>query len=250
MPVPPLSPPLTRLVAFDSATERLAVAVAADGRSAVAEEDGGAASSARLLPLLQAQMAQCGLAMGELQAVAFGRGPGAFTGLRTACAVAQGLALGAGCPVLALDSLMLVAEASVPVGEDIELWVAMDARMDEVYAAPYRRCHAEHRGRWQVLAEPALYTLPALAARWRDAPPAAVAGSAVTAFADRLPLAGLRCWPETPDRAGALLRLARAAWADGAARDAQDALPLYLRDKVALTTAERTAARTASQEAA
>ena len=250
MPVPPpspsLSPPLARLVAFDTATERLATAVAAGARVALADEAGGAVASARLLPLLQAQMAQCGLAMNELQAVAFGRGPGAFTGLRTACAVAQGLALGAGCPVLALDSLMLVAEASVPEDEDVELWVAMDARMDEVYAAPYRRCRGEQGGRWQTLVEPALYTLPALAARWQAVPPAAVAGSAVTAFAERLPMAGLRCWPEAIDRAGALLRLARAAWDEGATLDAQDALPLYLRDKVALTTAERLAAKAAA----
>jgi tRNA threonylcarbamoyladenosine biosynthesis protein TsaB len=72
-----------------------------------------------------------------------------------------------------------------------------------------------------------------------------VAGSAVTAFADRLPWGSATRWPDTADRAAALLRLAEAAWLQGRALPADQALPLYLRDKVALTTAERLARRDA-----
>jgi tRNA threonylcarbamoyladenosine biosynthesis protein TsaB len=236
--------PTPRLLAIDCATERLSVALVAGAQSWSAEEEGGARASLRLLPLAFELLARAGLAPCDLDAVAFGRGPGAFTGLRTACAVAQGWALGQGCPLLALDSLALVAEdalAQQPAAAR-GLWVAMDARMDEVYAAAYH-----HDGtRWCTRVEPALWTLPALAAAWRDAPPGCVAGSALAAFGDRLPLAGALRIETQRDRAGALARLARAARLQGGALDAADALPLYLRDKVALTTAERMAARAAT----
>jgi tRNA threonylcarbamoyladenosine biosynthesis protein TsaB len=231
-----------RLLAIDSATERLTVALVAGDQQWTAEEEGGARASLRLLPLAFELLERAGLAASQLDAVAFGRGPGAFTGLRAACAAAQGLALGIGCPVLPLDDLALVAEDAL--AQQIEaaqgLWVAMDARMDQVYAGAYRY----GAGAWQAVIEPALWTLPALAAAWASSPPHLVAGSAVTAFAGRLPFGDAVRVPQSRDRAAALARLARAAWAQGAAVDAADALPLYLRDKVALTTAEREAART------
>jgi tRNA threonylcarbamoyladenosine biosynthesis protein TsaB len=232
-----------RLLALDTATEQMALAVVVGTRAWCAQEAGGAQASQRLLPLALEQLQAAGLRPSQLDAVAFGRGPGAFTGLRTACSVAQGLALGLGCPVLPIDSLAIVAEdARVRHGVNA-LWVAMDARMDEVYAGAYRF----ERGRWQVEQAPALFTLPALHAAWRARAPVAVAGSALAAFGDRL-LCGdaARLAAAGSDRAGALARMARAAWAQGDAVDAAQALPLYLRDKVALTTAERAAARATS----
>lgn len=229
------------LLALDSASERLAVAVVAGERHWCAEEEGGARASQRALPLAFELLAQAGLAPTALDAIAFGRGPGAFTGLRTACAVAQGLAFGLQRPVLAIDSLALVAEdARTQLGAAAEaLWVAMDARMDEVYAAPYRWVD----GAWQALRAPALWTLPALAAAWREAPPACVAGSALAAFGARLPVGNASRVDAVHDRSAALAHLARAAWQRGEGIDAAQALPLYLRDKVALTTAEREAAK-------
>ncbi|EHR73073.1 universal bacterial protein YeaZ [Burkholderiales bacterium JOSHI_001] len=230
------------LLAIDTATEWLSVGLLAPAGRWVRDEPGGALASARLLPLVRELMQQASVGFEALDAIAFGQGPGAFTGLRTACSVAQGLAFGAGCPVLALDSLQIVADGHAPADVPT-VWVAMDARMDEVYAGHYRRDGA----RWQVLQAPALYTVPALSARWRAEAPAAVLGSAVTAFADRLPLGTAHCVDGSGQRADALLRLAQAAWEGGAPRlDAAQALPLYLRDKVALTTAEREAARAAA----
>jgi tRNA threonylcarbamoyladenosine biosynthesis protein TsaB len=186
-------------------------------------------------------LAACDMRITQVDAVAFGAGPGAFTGLRCACAVAQGLAFAATRPVLAIDSLMIVAEAArTELGLDEgELWVAMDARMDEVYAAHYRLSAA----RWQALSPPALYTLPALAARWSARVPRLVAGNAVSVFGERLPVHGAATVPAAAQRAAALLALGRQAHEQGAALDPTRALPLYLRDKVALTTAERAAAR-------
>lgn len=235
------------LLALDTATDSLAIALLTPGRAVHRLMPGGAEASARLLPAVLALLAESGLAAGALDAVAFGRGPGAFTGLRTACAVAQGLAFGIGKPVLPLDSLLLVAEdarlqANDPAATRLQ-WVAMDARMDEVYAGAY----AFAQGRWLVRVAPALYTLPALAAQWVSEPPPHVAGSALAAFGDRLPLGAASRQVAEQDRAAALGRLARQAWADGAAIDPAQALPLYLRDKVALTTAERVAERTRQQ---
>ncbi len=229
-----------RVLALDTATERMAVAVVDGERVWSAEEEGGARASLRLLPLAFALLREARLTPSQLDAVAFGRGPGAFTGLRTAASVAQGLALGLGRPVLPLDSLALVAEAARRRHGTTSLWVVMDARMDEVYAGGY----GFEQGRWRALTPPALYTLAALHAAWRTAPPPAVAGSALGAFGARLDTGAAARLDEGSDaRAPALAALARAAWAHGEAVDAAQALPLYLRDKVALTTAERAAAR-------
>jgi tRNA threonylcarbamoyladenosine biosynthesis protein TsaB len=256
-----------KLLAIDTSTSVMALAVGDDERVDRVNAAGGASASARLIADLLALLTRRGWQLGDLDAIAFGSGPGAFTGLRTACAVAQGLALGAGKPVLALDSLLVVAEdarfqARSPAGISAllesplasPLWVAMDARMDEIYAAAYQ----PHPDGWQCLVPPALYTLDALNARWRAAPPGALAGSAIEAFGARLlPLAPrdegpgpgpasaavpLPCFAQQADRAAVLWRLARAAWHAGGAMDAQQALPVYLRDKVALTTLERGAA--------
>ena len=238
------------LLAFDTSTSVVAVAAVGPAGEAFWTGPGSAAASANLLPAIHRVLAEAGLTMQMLDAVAFGAGPGAFTGLRTACSVAQGLAFGLGCPVLPLDSLALVAEDAWPgpdgTGQDGAAgWIAMDARMDEVYAGAYARA----TDGWQAVTPPALHTWRALADRWSAEPPARVAGSAVTAFADRLPWGGAVLVPSETDRPAALLRLARQAWARGEAVPADQALPIYLRDKVAQTTAERLSARAAAVSA-
>jgi tRNA threonylcarbamoyladenosine biosynthesis protein TsaB len=234
------------LLALDTSTETMALALVSPAGRWYHQSAGGALASAQLLPAVQALVAQAGLSLQQLDGVAFGAGPGAFTGLRTACSVAQGLAFGIDRPVLAIDSLLLVADdaqAQQPAGTEVELhWVAMDARMDEVYAAAYRRV----AGRWHIQTAAALYTLPSLLSLWHEAPPRRVAGSALAAFGQRLPLADALDLRHEKDRAAALGRLALAAWHDGRAVDPAQALPLYLRDKVALTTAERQAQRQAA----
>lgn len=252
-PAPPISLPC--VLAIDTATERLAVALQAPGGPWHVDAEGGAAASASLLPQVQAVLAQAGLGWQGLQHIAYGQGPGAFTGLRTACAVAQGLAYGLNLRLLPIDSLLVVAEdARVQAAPAPEApWsvaVAMDARMDEIYGALYRW----QVGGWQVLRAPALYTLPA----WQAVclaqpvqPVQAVAGSAWAAFGERLgrpPGAG--AWLQESGRAAALLRLAVQAAARDEGIDPAEALPLYLRDKVAQTTAEREALRAAATAAA
>ena len=237
-----------RLLALDTASEVLAAALLAPAGRWHVNEAGGKLASARLLPLLLELLVRANLTVAQLQAVAYGQGPGAFTGLRTACAVAQGLAFAHDTPVLAIDSLLIVAEDARQQVVDKRLddgnglwWVAMDARMDEVYAGAYRH----QADGWRAETAPQLWTLAALADAWQGAPPQRVAGSALAAFADRLPWGQAERWPDCQDRAAALLRLAEAAWANGLTLPAEQAMPLYLRDKVAQTTAERLAQRTA-----
>jgi tRNA threonylcarbamoyladenosine biosynthesis protein TsaB len=230
-----------RLLAFDTSTEVMAVAVQSPTQLFTCTAEGGALASARLVPQIRLLLQQAGLGLPQLQAIAFGHGPGAFTGLRTACAVAQGLALGASLPVLAVDSLLIVAEGvrveQAQASTDID--VALDARMGEVYVGRYRWSGM----RWQRRIEPALYTLDGLNALWADEPPQCVCGSALLAFGHRLG-SGAALRVDAPlDRAAALMRLAQQLWRDGAAVDAALALPQYLRDKVAFTVSERQARR-------
>ena len=251
-----------RLLAIDSATERLALAAVDDGRSDASSAlpartacrvealdlEGGASASAQALPAALALLQRLGWGFADLDAIAFGRGPGGFTGLRTACAVAQGLAFGQGLPVVPVDSLALVAEdAARQVADErgaapASVWVLMDARMDEIYAGCYAN---EGDAGWRAVVAPALTTPAALAELWRAAPPAVAAGSALDAFGDRLALAQALRVPRERARASALGWLAAVGLARGEAVAADQALPIYLRDKVAQTTAEREAAKAA-----
>ena len=235
---------MTTLLAFDTATEQMSIALVFGGRVVAHESAGGALASARLIPAIMALLAEAGARLQDLDAIAFGRGPGAFTGLRTACSVAQGLAFGAGKPVLAIDSLLAVAEdARAGDAAESRVWVTMDARMDEVYAAHY----AWRSGRWRVLAPPRLCTPDWLAEQWSAEPAQRIAGNALTVFGERLRTRGAALFPQALPRARAMLPLAQSLWNEGGAVDAALALPHYLRDKVAQTTLERDAARAAKQ---
>lgn len=249
-----------RLLAIDSSTETLSLAVCSGDREAFHTGLAGAHSSAELMPQAMALLASLQLPLSALDAVAFGCGPGAFTGLRAAAAVAQGLAFGLQCPVIPVDSLMLVAEAALqPTGPlraaDLpEVGVVMDARMGEVYAARYR-CGPSRE--WQVLQAPGLWAPADLALSWAALGPFPCVGTGVGLLGNLLcpapsgVLAGGDQRADAPDpsthRSVALLALARRNWAQGRHLPAHEALPVYLRDKVALTTAER-ATRRASLE--
>ncbi len=236
---------MARLLAFDTSTEAMSIALQLPQGLLVRELAGGPQASARLIPEILNLLAEAGCTLAQLDAIAFGRGPGAFTGLRTACSVAQGLAFGADKPVLAVDSLMLVAQDAHNQHPLSEVWVAMDARMNEIYAGAYRW----QGGRWSVQNAAALYTVEALNACWQAAPPRCVAGSALDAFGDRLNTHAAMRLPQARSRAQALAQVAQQLWAEGAVVDAAQALPLYLRDKVAQTTVEREAIRLAKEAA-
>lgn len=227
------------LLAFDTSTEIMSVAVqrGAPGSHAPLQHTaaGGAQASAALIPAIQDLLERAGLRLAELDAIVFGRGPGSFTGLRTACSVAQGLAFGAAVPVLAVDTLLAVAEQARQLQDVTQVVAVLDARMDEVYSAAY----AYEAGRWHQHGEFSLTAPEAVVvpAGW------ALAGNALAGYGARLPAAAAHI--EAMPTAAALLRLAPARIAAGRAGPAAGALPLYIRDKVAQTTEERAAARAA-----
>jgi tRNA threonylcarbamoyladenosine biosynthesis protein TsaB len=245
------------LLAFDTSTQTMSVALWVHGEVLAFDGEGGAAASTHLIARCHSLLAQAGVSLSTLDAIAFGRGPGAFTGLRTACAVAQGLALGADKPVLALDSLLVVAQdACVSQGalaqhNERPIWVVNDARMGEVYAAQYRFVLASKD--WHQITAPFLSRPDALCEHWASDPPGAIAGNALLAlpaafdqaFQQSLPLQTASKFPQAQVRAQALALQAELAWRRGDAMDVALALPLYVRDKVAQTTAERQAAHKA-----
>jgi len=223
-----------RLLAFETATRRLSVALWQDGafiERAAELPNGG---SERLLPWVHELLAEADLTLAQIDGIAFGAGPGSFTGLRLACGVAQGLGWGLDLPVMPVSTLEALAMAS---GRR-EVWVCLDARMNEVYSAAYR---VEGDSVRQLMAPvclpPAVVSAPALAGIWG-------VGDGFAAY-DEVLLAG------KPELAGvhadvfptavAVLRLAAPAFAQGRAGAAAAAQPIYVRDKVALTTAERLA---------
>ncbi|MBI2745857.1 MAG: tRNA (adenosine(37)-N6)-threonylcarbamoyltransferase complex dimerization subunit type 1 TsaB [Burkholderiales bacterium] len=235
-----------KLLAFDTSTELISLAVTrlVDGAQRVWSHTGagGAQASSAMIPAIETLMAEAGLRFEELDAIAFGRGPGSFTGLRTACAVAQGLGFGAHVPLLPVDTLLAVAEEArmqqAPEQQDLRLLALLDARMGELYAAPY----AYVAGSWQQQADFSLLKPEQLVLG--DAQ--ALAGNVFAEYGERLSLPpDVPCWQALPT-AAAMLRLAPALLAAGNAVAAADALPRYIRDKVAQTTQERAAAKAAS----
>ena len=238
-----MQPPL---LAFDTATECTSIALAAHGRVWQHEGEGGARASGTFLPAVLALLDEAGVGVADLDAIAFGRGPGAFTGLRVACSVAQGLAFGAGKPVLPIDTLLAIAEDARAGAGSISVWSVMDARIDEIYAAEY----AFDAAGWTVRTAPTLTTPDLLNRVWQVAEPKVVAGNALGAFGDRLVTAGARRLPTAAPHAVGMLRLAAALRAAGGAVDPALALPLYVRDKVAETSAERAARAALASRAA
>jgi tRNA threonylcarbamoyladenosine biosynthesis protein TsaB len=254
----PLDSQGPRLLAFDTSTDRLSVGVAHGDRVWLHEGAGGAQASTTLIPVVLQLLADAGLQLKQLDAIAFGRGPGSFTGLRTACSVAQGLALGAGVPVLPIDTLLAVAEearANLPTAEsEGRLTALLDARMDEMYAQHF----GLQAGVLTALGPASLLKPEALSASLAESANAAataastdhwLAGNVFEPYAGRLP-----AWPASHTvralpTAAALLRLAPALLAASATLPAAQALPLYVRNKVAQTTAERMQAKEAAQAA-
>lgn len=235
-----------KLLAFDTSTELLHLGACHGERVLTHVQPGAAQASAQLIPLALSTLTQLDLTLSALDAIVMGRGPGSFTGLRTACAVAQGLAAGVERPVLPIDTLQALAEDARCDLDQARILTILDARMNQCYVAAWQYRHGDwHPELAPQLLDPDQIRLPD---SWQTADtPILVAGTGIDTALDALRRITNPAWQHIPAQpsAAALLRLAPWAWSQGHAVAAELAMPLYIRDKVAQTTAERNALRPA-----
>jgi tRNA threonylcarbamoyladenosine biosynthesis protein TsaB len=229
--------------------EPAASEAASHAASVLTRESAGVRThSQAILPMVQELLREAGLALADCDAIAFGAGPGSFTGVRTACGVVQGLAFGAGLPTLPLVTLLAMAEACRARTGALDVLSVLDARMGEVYWAQYR-----WNGAWDIVSEPVLSAPEAVAPlALPEGAVLAACGNGFSAYPEAF--AG-KCFAAGADaailpHARELAVLGVAALAAGQAVAADEAQPLYLRNKVAYTSAERQAINAAKARTA
>ncbi len=220
-----------RLLALETSTDACSAALYLDGevteRFAIAPQR----HAALILPMIDSLLREGGLRLPDIDAIAFGRGPGSFTGVRIGTAAAQGLALATGLPLLPVSTLAALAQQAMQEASADAVAAALDARMGEVYAGLYRRgesglAEAECE---ECVCAPSAAPMPG-GGLWLGA------GSGWLAYADALTerfgarLAGTL--PDCHPRAGAVARLAAVRFARGECVDVEAAQPVYLRDRV------------------
>jgi len=222
-----------KILALDTSTEYCSVALWSDGTVDARDAHAGQRHSALLLPMVDELLNRHGIAVRNLDGIAFGEGPGSFTGLRIGCGVTQGLAFGAGLPVVGVSTLLALAEAAHR-GHAV---CCLDARMGEIYHAAY----APSGAGWETVHAPSLCA-PS------DAPPLPAGawtgcgsgfGAHEAALKRRYHGRLSTIVPTVFPHAEAIARLAVREFEAGRAVPAERAVPVYLRDRVALKTAER-----------
>ena len=225
-----------KLLAFDTATEWCTAALWLDGDGPFREIHAGQTHSDLLVPMVMALLAEAGLTLGDLDGLAYGMGPGSFTGLRIACGVVQGLALGADLEVLGVSNLAALAEEARTRHGAERVAACLDARMNEVYAGLYGwRDGAWHDAAPVVVCPPGLAPLPDTADHFGAGSGFAAYPGLAERYAGRLRGTDGSLIPH----ARAIARLAAPRFARGEGLPAEAAEPLYIRDKVALKICER-----------
>jgi tRNA threonylcarbamoyladenosine biosynthesis protein TsaB len=224
-----------RFAAIETSTEWCSLALWLDGDIAALEQRAGQRHGEVALPLLERLLGRAKLAVSQLDAVAFGAGPGSFTGLRIACGIAQGLAYARGIPVIGIPTLEAIAEESGAA----RVIACLDARMHEVYYSALAKDPGQAEWREAIPAQcvaPAMVPKPA-GGGWLGCGD----GFAVYAgvLAQALDGALSHVAPQIRPNAVAIAKLAAPRLAAGQGVDASLAVPAYVRDKVALTTQER-----------
>jgi tRNA threonylcarbamoyladenosine biosynthesis protein TsaB len=217
-----------RLLAIDTATERCSVALHLDGKVIERSSEQARGAADLVLPMVESVLQEAGVRLTDLDGIAYGRGPGAFTGVRIGVGVVQGLAFGAGLRTVGISNLAAVAQQVARPGDRV--LVCMDARMDQVYWSSFAR-------------QPGEELVTPLAAERVDSPDAVadgnyttLAGTGFSAYPQlRARLAsGDRVIHEAAlPRASDIARLAEAEFRAGRAKPATEAEPVYVRDQVA-----------------
>jgi tRNA threonylcarbamoyladenosine biosynthesis protein TsaB len=233
---------MSTIIAIETSSELASAALLRDDQLIAREASGVQTHSQSILPMVQELLREAGVTLAQCDAVAFGAGPGSFTGVRTACGIAQGLAFGADLPVVPVVTLLAMAQACREASGASDVLAVMDARMEEVYWAQYR-----YENGWQTIIEPTLSAASAVAPVGTVVACGNGLSAYSTKFAEKFTTAFGQL-PAAPDLQPAVMphaahvaQLARIAFAEGRTVAARDAQPIYLRNKVALTTVERLA---------
>jgi tRNA threonylcarbamoyladenosine biosynthesis protein TsaB len=222
-----------KILAVETSTEYCSVALWQDGAVIECSELVGQKHSELLMAMTDKLLNDCNVVIAQIGGIAFGKGPGSFTGVRIACGVAQGLALGTNLSVVGVSTLHALAHAS---GQD-KVIAALDARMGEIYLAAYEKI----AGEWQTAIEPCLCKIESAQALeggdWFGVGSGFAVNEAALSGRYATQLIGVDAL--VVPQASAIAQLAAIEFAKGNEVDAALALPLYLRDKVALKTSER-----------
>lgn len=226
-----------KLLALDTSTEACSAAVLADGAVSSEFELAPRVHTRLILPMVDKVLSAAGLRLQDVDAVVVGRGPGAFTGIRIGVGVAQGLAMAADKPVIPVSTLAALAQQVYMQQGATQVLAALDARMGEVYWGQYAVQDGlmQLQGEEQVCAPQdvplaeghAWFAVGHGWSAYSDVLQARFAAALTGADAEMLPAAKF------------MLPLAAAEWVLGKAVAPEDAQPVYLRNKVALTTRER-----------
>ncbi|QSR47665.1 tRNA (adenosine(37)-N6)-threonylcarbamoyltransferase complex dimerization subunit type 1 TsaB [Aeromonas veronii] len=220
-----------KILAVDTATEACSAALLVGDKLFSRWEEAPRDHTRKILPMVQAVLEDAGISLSDLDAIAFGRGPGSFTGVRIGISVAQGLAFGAGVPLIGISTLAAMAQGAYRLDGAEQVLTAIDARMNEVYFGRYELID----GRMQLVGDEVVSEPVALVdVRGKLAGPVTCVGTGfetygetLSGLADELAESQVR-FPAAED----MLPLARAAWLAGEAVPVEQATPVYLRDKV------------------
>lgn len=226
---------MSKILAIDTATEACSAALLNAESLTCCYEVAPQAHTRKILPMCESLLTDAGLTLSELNAIAFGRGPGSFTGVRIGIGIAQGLALGAAVPLIGISNLAVLAQGAQRRHQPSHVFAAIDARMGEIYFGAFVLVD----GLMQPLAEEAVLSPEAALAqaqalltqhpgRWL------ATGTGFAAYPDLLSTLGVNPVPDTESLPCAedLIPLAQQALAQGQAIAAELATPVYLRDKV------------------
>ncbi|MFB2860032.1 tRNA (adenosine(37)-N6)-threonylcarbamoyltransferase complex dimerization subunit type 1 TsaB [Aeromonas hydrophila] len=220
-----------KILAVDTATEACSAALLVGEQVFSRWEEAPRDHTRKILPMVQAVLDEAGITLDKLDAIAFGRGPGSFTGVRIGIGVAQGLAFGAGVPLIGISTLAAMAQGAHRLDGAEQVLTAIDARMNEVYFGRYELID----GRMQLVGDEVVSDPEALVdVRGKLAGRVTCVGTGfetygeiLSGLADELAVSQVR-FPAAED----MLPLARSAWLAGEAVAVEQATPVYLRDKV------------------
>lgn len=225
------------ILALDTSTEVLSLALLNGEKWFASDTFAGQSHSQKVLPCIRLLLEEAGLSLRDLDGIAFGEGPGSFTGLRIACGVVQGLAFGAGLPVVGVSTLKALAQNS---GAD-KVIACLDARMGEVYHAAFLR---QNNG-WYEISSPGLFKplqVPAIEGEnWVGIGTGWVTFQKELSEVYKANLSEIKLGELVFNHpmATAILQLAKPQFESGLGKSAITAQPVYIRNQVALKNSER-----------